>query len=70
MWDINTAQAQLLVLLSPFRSLSLGGAVIIIIIIIMYTILCHFSIQDRAHGPLQSYIDTIPRKYSTDNHIT
>ena len=27
----------------------------IIKIIIMYTLLCHFSIQDRAHGPLQAY---------------
>ena len=26
-----------------------------IIIIIMYTFVCHISIQDRAHGPLQAY---------------
>ena len=42
------------------------------VLIIMYAFLCHFSIQDRAHGPLQAYIYTYNkrRKYSTDNHIT
>ena len=43
-----------------------------IIIIIMYMVLYHLSIQDRAHGPLQVsiYIYNKPRKYSTGNHNT